>query len=390
MKMNSQHAVLLVLLDLSAAFDTVDHCLLLRRLQTSFGISGAPLDWFTSYLMARRQRVSIPGALSDSLSLDWGVPQGSCLGPLLYIIYSSKLFHIIERHLPDSHCYADDSQLYLSFRPDQLSSQQDALIAKQNCIKDIRLWMDHDKLLLNGEKTEFLIIGTRQQLSKVNISSITVDNSDVMRSSVVKNLGVFIDDKLSMNSHINKICKTFYYLHNIKRIRKHLSRKSTETLIHAFVSSRLDYCNSLLYGLPQAQIDKIQRAQNAAARLIFKQPKFSHITPVLFQLHWLPIKYRIEFKILLFTFKAIHGMAPDYICKLISRKSSTRYALRSSQRIVLETPSGKILSTLGGRAFCYAAPKLWNNLPCKMSSLDSLSSFKCHLKTYLFKQAFNL
>ena len=156
------------------------------------------------------------------------------------------------------------------------------------------------------------------------------------------------------------------------------------------MSSRLDYCNSLLYGLPQVQIEKLQRVQNAAARLIFKEPKFSHITPVLYQLHWLPIKYRIEFKILLFTFKAIHGMAPDYICKLISRKSSTRYLLRSSERIMLETPSGKILSTLGGRAFCYAAPKLWNNLPCKISSLDSLSSFKCQLKTHLFKQAFNL
>ena len=123
MKIYSQHTVLLVLLDLSAAFDTVDHSLLLRRLQTSFGISGAPLDWFTSYLTARRQRVSISGALSGSLSLDWGVPQGSCLGPLLYIMYSSRLFKIIERHLPDSHCYADDSQLYLSFEPDELSSQ---------------------------------------------------------------------------------------------------------------------------------------------------------------------------------------------------------------------------------------------------------------------------
>ena len=391
MKINSQHAVILVLLDLSAAFDTVDHSLLLRRLETSFGISGAPLDWFTSYLTARRQCVSISGALSESLSLDWGVPQGSCLGPLLYIMYSSRLFKIIERHLPDSHCYADDSQLYLSFKPDELSSQQDAIIAMQNCIKDIRLWMEHDKLLLNDDKTEFLIIGTRQQLSKVNISSITVGNSDVMRSSVVRNLGVFIDDKLSMNSHINKICNTsFYYLHNIKRIRKHLARSSTETLIHAFVSSRLDYCNSLLYGLPQAQIDKIQRVQNAAARLIFKQPKFSHITPVLHQLHWLPIKYRIEFKILLFTFKAIHGMAPDYICKLVHQKTPGRYSLRSSQRIILEIPSGKILSTLGGRAFCYSAPYLWNNLPREITSLNSLSSFKCHLKTYLFKQAFNL
>ena len=203
MEMNSQHAVLLVLLDLSAAFDTVDHCFLLRRLQTSFGISGAPLDWFKSYLSARSQRVSIPGALSDSLPLDWGVPQGSCLGPLLYIIYSSKLFNIIERHPPNSHCYADDSQIYLSFKADDLSSQQNAITAMQNCIDDIRSWMERDKLPLNDEKTEFFITGTRQQLSKVNISSITVGNSTIMKSSVVSNLGSYIDDKLSMNSHIN-------------------------------------------------------------------------------------------------------------------------------------------------------------------------------------------
>ena len=157
-----------------------------------------------------------------------------------------------------------------------------------------------------------------------------------------------------------------------------------------FVSSWLDYCNNLLYGLPQVQIDKIQRVQNAAARPIFKQPKFCHITPVLSQLHWLPIKYRIQFKILLMIFKAIHGMAPDYICKLISRGKSTGYSLRFSKNVMLEFPSGKILPTLGGRAFCYAAPKLWNNLPSEISRLDSLSNFKCHVKTYLFKQAFNL
>ena len=140
---------------------------------------------------------------------------------------------------------------------------------------------------------------------------------------------------------------------------------------------------NVLYGLPQAQIDKTQRAQNAAA--IFKQPKFSHTTTVLNQLHWLPIKFDIEFKTCSWSFK-LHGMAPDYIRKLISPKSSTRYWLKTSQRIILEIPSDKILSTLGGRAFCHAAPKLWDNLSCKISSLDSL----CHLKTHLFKQAFNL
>ena len=142
--------------------------------------------------------------------------------------------------------------------------------------------MEHDKLLLNHEKSEFLVIGTRQQLSKVNISSVTVGNSDIKKSSVVRNLGSYIDEKLSMNSHINKVCNaSFYYLHNIRWIRKYLSRDSSETLVHAFVSSRLDYCNSLLYGLPQVQINKIQRIQNAAARLILKQPKFCHITSYL-------------------------------------------------------------------------------------------------------------
>ena len=208
---------------------------MLSRLQTSFGISGAPLDWFRPYLSARSQRAFIPGALSDSLPLNWGVPQGSRPGPLLYIIYSSKLFNIIERHLPNSHCYVDDSQIYLSFKPDDLSSQQDAVTAMQNCIDDIHSWMAHDKLLLNNETTDFLVIGTRQQLSKVNISSITVGNSAKMKSSVVRNLGSYIDDKLSMNFHINKVSNaSFYYLHNIRRIRKHLSRDSSETLIHAF------------------------------------------------------------------------------------------------------------------------------------------------------------
>ena len=134
--------------------------------------------------------------------------------------------------------------------------------------------------------------------------------------------------------------------------------------------------------VPQVQIDRIQRVQNAAARFIFEQTKFCRITPVLSQLHWLPIKYRIEFKILLMTFKAIHGMAPDYLCKLIRRRKSTGYSLRSSKNVMLEVPSGKILPTLGGRAFCYAAPKLRNNLPSEISNLDSLSNFKCHVKTY--------
>ena len=127
-----------------------------------------------------------------------------------------------------------------------------------------------------------------------------------------------------MDSHINQVCKTaFYHIHNIRRISKYLSQESLKTLVHAFVTSRLDYCNSLLYGLPKYHISKLQRVQNAAARLVTNTKKYDHITPVLFNLHWLPVFYGIGFKILMLTFKAIYSMSPSYISNLVSIMSGS-------------------------------------------------------------------
>ena len=133
-----------------------------------------------------------------------------------------------------------------------------------------------------------------------------------------------------MNSHVNNPCSnTFYYLYNIRRIRKYLSRRSTETLIQAFVSSRVDYCNRLLYGLPAHQLNKLQRVQNAAARLIFQESNYCHVKPLLYNLHWLPVKFRIDFMILLLTYKAINGLAPFYLQELVTLKRACKYELRS-------------------------------------------------------------
>ena len=192
-----------------------------------------------------------------------------------------------------------------------------------------------------------------------------------------------------MDRHTTKTSSTaFYYLYNIKRIRKFLSRADTETLIHAFISCRLDYCNSLLYGLPAYQLAKLQRVQNAAARLIFEETKFCHITPLLSTLHWLPIKYRIEFKVLLFTYKTIHGQAPIYLQELLTMKHSKRYNLRTNNSLMLDFPSARSYATLGDRAFVYAAPKLWNALPGSLRMSASIDIFKKSLKTFLFKKAF--
>ena len=158
--------------------------------------------------------------------------------------------------------------------------------------------------------------------------------------------------------------------------------------MNAFVTSRLDYCNSLLYGLPNNQLHKLQRVQNAAARLICNVSRFDHITPSLYSLHWLPIIYRIQFKILLFVFKAFNGLAPLYISELLQPKPVPRYNLRSSVNTLL-LPTFKSLATLGDRSFTFAAPKLWNKLPCDIRNARNLDHFKRLLKTHLFREAYS-
>jgi len=149
-------------------------------------------------------------------------------------------------------------------------------------------------------KTELLFIGTRQQLAKITIDDITVGHSVIAPQSPVRNLGVWLDSNLSMGDYIRKTSSAaFCYWYNIRRIRKYLSNECTESLIHTFISSRLVYCNSLLYGLPAYQIQKLQRIQNSAARLLFQESKFGLIIPLLRALHWLPVAYRMVFKILL-------------------------------------------------------------------------------------------
>ena len=232
------------------------------------------IAWLCSYLDERCHRVLINTTQSSSFKLNFGVPQGSCLGPLLFTVYAGKLFDVVKHHLPTVHCYADDTQLYVSFSPNFETGQDEPVAVVQRCVDDIRLWKTTDKVLLNDDKTEFVVIGTKPQLAKVQLNDISIGHCEITRTSSVRNLGVWFDSTLSVNSHINKTCSlAFYYLYNIRKIRKYLSRETTEMMIHAFLSSRIDYCNSLLFGLPAYQIHKIQRVQNAAARLIYSESK---------------------------------------------------------------------------------------------------------------------
>ena len=321
-----------------------------------------------------------------------GVPQGSCLGrPLLFNLYSSKLFMIIEKYLPCVHAYADDTQLYLSLKPGCTATEEKSIATMENCIKAIGAWMVMDKMKINDIKTEFLIIGTKQLLNKVNIKTLSVGDSAVAPAAMARNLGVLFDENMTLLAHVNNTCKiAFYYIHNIRRIRKYLSVETTRTLVHAVVIGRLDYCNSLLYGLPMKSISKLQRVQNAAARLITTTPRYDHVTPVLRSLHWLPVKERVTFKILTLSFKGIHGLAPDYIQSLVTLHCPSRYSLSRNNKHFLKPYGKKTLKTLDDRAFAVAAPHLFNALPRFIRDEDNFNRFKTLVKTFLFNIAYNI
>ena len=190
---------------------------------------------------------------------------------------------------------------------------------------------------MNDNKTEFMIICKRKQPATVNIDVSSVGESIIAPVTSVRNLGSWFDRNLSMIPYINKICRAvFFHIYNISRIRKYLKNDATQTLVHSIVIGRLDYCNSLLYKVPAVHMSKLQRIRNNAARLVCSTQRFNHITPVLFSLHWLPVAYRIEFKILVLAFKAIYQLAPSYICNLVRLKEKYKYQLLSSEELLLQ------------------------------------------------------
>ncbi|KAG5274109.1 hypothetical protein AALO_G00159280 [Alosa alosa] len=374
---------ILILLDLSAAFDTISHSILLSRLSELIGLTDTALSWFQSYLSNCKQYITLQGSYSTTATVNHGVPQGSVLGPLLFTIYLLPLDQIIRNHGLSFHCYADDTQLYVSTKP----SSQLPPIQLNNCLHDIKTWMTNNLLKLNTKKTELMVVAPAPLLRKVGDLTLVIDGCPTSPSPKVRNLGVIMDSTLSFSFHIQSITKTaFFHLRNISRLRPSLTDSVTETLIHAFVTSRLVYCNGVLSGLPNKALDRLQYVQNSAARVLTHTKPWQHITPILKKLHWLPIKQRISYKILLLIYKSLHSLAPKYITDLLHPYTQSR-SLRSTSKDFLSTPCTR-LKTFGGRAFCAIAPTLWNTLPPPIRSATSLTQFQKHLKTHLFSLAY--
>jgi hypothetical protein len=240
--------------------------------------------------------------------------------------------------------------------------------------------MSSNFLKLNGDKTEFIILGSKHQIALPALQ-LSIGTSQICPSDKVRNLGAIFYTNMTLHDHVTHIAKcSSFQLRNIGFIRKYLNKDAAEQLTHAFVTSRLDMGNSLLFGLPDNQIKRLSRLQNIAARIITCTKPRDHITPVLKDLHWLPIANRIVFKVLVYVYRSMSGSSPSYINDLLVPYKPNRN-LRSRQKSLFIQP--RTLTSWGQRSFFSAAPFLWNRLPDQVKSASSLSSFKSRLKTFI-------
>ena len=229
----------------------------------------------------------------------------------------------------------------------------------------------------------------KSRLSEIEGFEIEFGGSVIQAASYVKNLGTFFDKTLSMEKQCNSISRSCYmHVRNIGCIRPYISEDACKILVNSLVTSRLDYGNALLYGINKAFIKKLQRVQNTAARLVTMTKKSEHITPVLAHLHWLPVEFRIQYKLLLYVHKSLNGLSPVYLKELIKLYAPSR-SLRSESALQLEVPRTRT-KTYGERRFDKAAAVLWNNIPDCLRKADSILTFKKSLKTHLFIHAYDM
>uniref|UniRef100_R4GD80 Reverse transcriptase domain-containing protein n=1 Tax=Anolis carolinensis TaxID=28377 RepID=R4GD80_ANOCA len=375
---------LLVQLDLSATFDTIAHGILLGRL-VGMGLGGTVLQWLRSFLEGRSQMVSLGDSCSSPQPLSCGVSQGSVLSPMLFNIYMKPLGEIIQSCGMRCHLYADDVQLCHSFPP----ATKEAVQVLNWCLATVSDWMRENRLKLNPEKTEVLLISRRAEQG-MGLQPV-LDGVALPLKTQVPSLGVLLDSSLSLEPQVSVVARgAFVQLRRMCQLCPFLGRSDLAMVVHALVTSRLDYCNAFYVGLPLKTVWKLQLVQHAAAKLITGMTYRERTTPLLSQLHWLPICYRAQFKVLVLTYKALNGSSPIYLSEHISSYEPAR-SLRSSGVALLSVPpasEARLVGT-GDRAFSVVAPGLWNTLPREMRQIPTLLGFKKTLKTWLCVQAFN-
>jgi len=389
------HGIVVLLADSSAAFDTIDHDKLHDDLEVDCGISGVPLSWIDDYLDDRTECVGIDGVKSTPVKVRYGVPQGSVLGPKFYTVYVNNLRKLVEPYGITIKQFSDDTTIYLEFSfPPDIPDQFDALRILSSCAGDLINWSTFNMVKLNPAKSDFLYFAPAELADMLPPLPLRVGEEPLLPSSSAKLLGVVFSSDLSMDRQIASISRAANFnLYRLGKIRSCLTTEATKILVHSLVISHLDYANSLLAELPKKKLKPLQAIHDSAARLIYQGTFTTEESK--FRLHWLPIYYRIRFKILLLIFDCLQGTAPVYLRDCIHlhvpghtgiRRTARSLEVMSSRRKEKRRKKRSIplKPAYQKRSFTNYAPQFWNTLPPAIRSTTDRLEFKKLLKTHFF------
>ena len=379
--------VSLVSLDCSSAFDTIDQDLLLSKLEGSFYIKEKAINLIKDYFTNRTFSIDVDNKFSSPQPLVYGVPQGSLLGPIFYIAYTKEIEKIVKYHGMKLQMYADDTQIYYPFTDQQLINAEHKI---NECLKEIKCWMDKNYLKINPNKTIVKLFSTNMQsMALINSFKLLFDSNFLSPSASISVLGISLDSKTSLSSFVDKTArKCNLILRNLRNIKDSLSFNVRVTLISCLVLANLDYCNVLLACSTNTLLLPLKNVLHRSVRFIYNLRKFDHISPFLFKLHFLPIKFRIKFKLSLIAYKIINKMSPVYL-------QNDFYLFQATTTMNLRPGSGRDnlmfhLSNEQAKKNTIQTKLIveWNRLPINIRQITSIPSFKTELKTFYFKEAF--
>ena len=359
-------------------FDILNHDLLLDKLR-SYGVTDENHAWFESYLSFRNQYVKCNNTFSYSRPVTTGVPQGTVLGPLLFLIFVNDLLLSLEKSGTSVYMYADDITIYSAN-----SDLGQAEASLQNAVDSVQSWFKNNKLLLNQKKSHVMLIGTRQRTQE-KLLRITVNETTLDQKDHVKLLGIHIDKNLTWSAHTEKLGRDLNRrLPLLNRLAHIIPKKSLKTVFNCLIQSKIDYFLSVWGNCCSKNINLIQRIQNRAARIITSNTRNIDIrsSDILRDLGWMSVRSRFKYFMLMLVFKAIHGNAPKYLINTLTFACSQhKYNTRFANGFNLSVP--KTRTHYFKSSFQYLAPELWNILNEDVKNASNLFRFKRDLKIYL-------
>ena len=361
-------------LDLRKAFDTVDHRILLSKLQM-FNPNKFMFQWLSSYLENRKQVVVFNGILSNEAIISTGVPQGSILGPLLFLMYINDLPMALTSEVI---LFADDTTA-ISHGATHCSVASDV----QNNLTSISNYALKNRLIPHPQKTKIMLFSKQSQAVSIDDRiPLNLAGAQIDYTSSYKCLGFTLDEHLDYKLHLKDICKKVHYgISILRRVRLFLSEDTLISLANSLVLCHLDYCSPLLHNLLKSQLESLLKLQKQCARVILSQTRRSRSKPLFIRLNWLPIHQRIELNTCILMFKIENNLAPDYLNHMFQKQSDIHdHHTRSSASGCLHTTRGTGATHL--KSFQYYGAKVWNSLPKSFRDIKSLDVFKLKCKLY--------